>query len=147
MLAKRFFYVSAGLLMLALVYHLGASNATAQGTTVPEVAVSQGESTTGPQPLPVYRDGTTADPADCVSAIVPTYASWRVPSQGTLQDWSYSLSTSSVDQGVAFVNVHSTANTVSSNARLHFMIIAVRGSSLPTAASRHTLGQLKQLYR
>lgn len=30
MLAKRFFYVSAGILCLALAYHLGASNATAQ---------------------------------------------------------------------------------------------------------------------
>jgi len=30
MFAKRFFYVSAGLLCLALAYHLGASNATAQ---------------------------------------------------------------------------------------------------------------------
>lgn len=33
MLAKRFFYVSAGILCLALAYHLGATSATAQGTS------------------------------------------------------------------------------------------------------------------
>ena len=30
MFAKRFFYVCAGLLCLALAYHLGATNAAAQ---------------------------------------------------------------------------------------------------------------------
>ena len=32
MLAKRFMYVCAGLLCLAVVYHLGTRNAGAQGT-------------------------------------------------------------------------------------------------------------------
>ena len=30
-MARRFFYVCAGILCLAFAYHLGASNATAQG--------------------------------------------------------------------------------------------------------------------
>lgn len=30
-MAKRFFFICAGILCLALAYHLGASNATAQG--------------------------------------------------------------------------------------------------------------------
>lgn len=32
-MAKRFFYTCAGILCLALAYHLGASNATAQSGT------------------------------------------------------------------------------------------------------------------
>jgi len=31
-MAKRFFYVCAGILCLVFAYHLGASNATAQGS-------------------------------------------------------------------------------------------------------------------
>jgi hypothetical protein len=38
MLAKRFFYVTAGLLCLALAYHLGATSATAQAPGNPCVA-------------------------------------------------------------------------------------------------------------
>ena len=38
MLAKRFFFVSAGILCLALAYHLGASTATAQAPSNPIVA-------------------------------------------------------------------------------------------------------------
>ena len=39
-MAKRFFYVCAGLLCLALAYHLGASSATAQAAGNPVVFVS-----------------------------------------------------------------------------------------------------------
>ncbi len=40
--AKKFFYVCAGLLMLALSYHLGAGTATAQAPSNPIVAVYGG---------------------------------------------------------------------------------------------------------
>jgi hypothetical protein len=39
MIAKRFFYVSAGLLCLALAYHLGARSATAQAPGNPVVEI------------------------------------------------------------------------------------------------------------
>ena len=42
MLAKRFFYVCAGLLCLALAYHLGATSATAQAPGNPVVGVGGG---------------------------------------------------------------------------------------------------------
>ena len=45
MVAKRFFYVSAGILCLALAYHFGAVNATAQAPGNPVVAYGTG---TGP---------------------------------------------------------------------------------------------------
>jgi hypothetical protein len=40
-MAKRFFYVCAGLLCLALVYHLGARTATAQAPGNADVAMTQ----------------------------------------------------------------------------------------------------------
>ncbi len=46
-MAKRFFYVCVGLFLLAMSYHLGANNATAQGQTNPIVA-------TGPTSGTVY---------------------------------------------------------------------------------------------
>lgn len=39
-MAKKFFYVSAGMFLLALAYHLGASTATAQAPSNPVVAFS-----------------------------------------------------------------------------------------------------------
>ena len=39
MLAKRFFYVSAALFLLALTYHLGARSASAQAPANPVVAM------------------------------------------------------------------------------------------------------------
>lgn len=40
MVAKRFFYVSAGILSLALAYHFGATTATAQAPGNPVVGVT-----------------------------------------------------------------------------------------------------------
>jgi len=40
MVAKRFFYICAGILCLALAYHFGAQSATAQGGGNPAVAVN-----------------------------------------------------------------------------------------------------------
>jgi hypothetical protein len=42
LIAKRFFYVSAGLCLLALTYHLGAKSATAQGSATTFGAMSEG---------------------------------------------------------------------------------------------------------
>lgn len=40
-MAKKFFYVSAGLLMIAIAYHLGASTATAQAPSNPVVGIAE----------------------------------------------------------------------------------------------------------
>jgi len=42
-MAKKFFYVCAGILMLALAYHLGASTAGAQAPSNPVVAMNGGD--------------------------------------------------------------------------------------------------------
>lgn len=41
-MAKKFFYVCAGVFLLAISYHLGASNATAQAPSDPIVAAASG---------------------------------------------------------------------------------------------------------
>ena len=41
-MAKRFFYVCAGLLCLALAYHFGATSATAQAPGNPVVGITNG---------------------------------------------------------------------------------------------------------
>lgn len=41
-MAKRFFFVSAGILCLALAYHFGAESATAQAPSNPVVAANNG---------------------------------------------------------------------------------------------------------
>jgi hypothetical protein len=42
-MARKFFYVCAGMLMLALSYHFGASTAVAQAPSNPVVAVHSGD--------------------------------------------------------------------------------------------------------
>jgi len=69
MLARRFFYVSLGILALAVAYHLGASTtgAAAAASQIPtEVAVKSGSARDfDVLPLPVYADGTEALESEC----------------------------------------------------------------------------------
>jgi len=67
MIAKRFFFVGAGLLCLALAYHFGAGNAAAKAPgSLSDVAVLTGVLNDGETiPLPSFSDGTTALESDC----------------------------------------------------------------------------------
>jgi hypothetical protein len=67
MFGKRFFFVCAGLLCLALVYHLGASNAVAKPPgSLADVGVLAGVLSDGETiPLPTFSDGTPAFESDC----------------------------------------------------------------------------------
>ena len=73
MFAKRFFYVCAALLCLALAYHFGAGFAGAQGAvTYQETAMLSGEvGDGGTIPLPHYRDGTEALESECQWTVSP----------------------------------------------------------------------------
>ena len=71
MLAKRFFYVCAGLVLLALTYHIGARSAEAQ-SGAQEIAMLSGQVVNGGViPLPHYPDGTEALESDCVWTVSP----------------------------------------------------------------------------
>src|SRR5437773_2342702 len=63
--ARSFFFVCAGLLCLALVYHAG-QGATAQSTGAPEIAILAGTVHDGETiPLPHYVDGSPALESEC----------------------------------------------------------------------------------
>src|SRR5262249_53517588 len=67
MFAKRFLFVSLGLLCLVLAYSIGATRATAKPPgTLSDVAVLTGVLNDGEMiPLPVYSDGAPAVESDC----------------------------------------------------------------------------------
>ena len=69
-MAKRFFYVSAALFMLALTYHLGARTATAQSAGNPFVAVvaMQGDGS--------YQLAITANGDQYTHSGIGGYAPW-----------------------------------------------------------------------
>jgi len=137
--ARAFFFVCAGLLFLALAYHLGARNATAQapGSDIQDVAVLAGVLNDGGTiPLPTYRDGTAASESEC--------------------QWTVSMN--DVRDGAICCGVHNHCFTQGRqvrvyndvypefSARANFMIIAVR-NNLPTPAKQESFGSVKARYR
>ena len=75
-MAKKFFFVSAGLLCFMLAYHLGVRSAGAQTGQLLEVATGMYDLVSGdPVPMPRYADGTAAQPAEC-SYSVAVYSAW-----------------------------------------------------------------------
>jgi len=76
-MARKFFCVCAGMLMLALVYHLRATTAGALASGLPgatEVSVLTGFVRNGDIiPLPTYADGTTALESECHWSLSPLY--------------------------------------------------------------------------
>lgn len=56
-MARKFFFVSAGILMLALAYQLGVSTATAEGPVNPVTGLMPGGPGTGDSVTVVTADG------------------------------------------------------------------------------------------
>jgi hypothetical protein len=79
--AKAFFYVCAGLLLLAVSYQLGTRAASAQASAAPEVAVLSGSVTDGGTiPLPHYADGAEALESECHWTVSPQTLSMGIAS-------------------------------------------------------------------
>lgn len=71
-MAKRFMYVSIGILAIMVAFHLGAQYSQAV-TQTPEIAIDTGLITHGEQvPLPYYADGTQASQEECVWLLSPS---------------------------------------------------------------------------
>ena len=143
MKAKRFFYVCAGMFLLALTYHLGARTAQAQVGGVPELATLSGTLNDGQTiPLPTYSDGTRADEAEC---------KWTVSLRDVNTDFGYtSFFHCSADNRVVSA-YDCTSNCVPTDptyfhCSVNFLIIATRVTA-PVSVERHTLGQLKARFR
>jgi hypothetical protein len=148
MLAKRFFFVSAALLCLALVYHVGARRAGAAATTtLQEVAVLSGQVANGATiPLPHYQDGTEALESEC---------SWTVGlSHWVLDGGNTGASIGRMEcstQGrVVRVYVCVQADCGNSSdphsGTANYMIVAIR-NDLPTPVQQSTFGSVKVRYR
>ncbi len=132
--ARAFFFVCAGIFLLAITYHLGARSAGAQAgaATASEVAVVSGTAhDMDVLPLPTYSDGTVASESECrwiVSLYSVTYYA----------HWGQSLCYTT---GLT-VHIQSSNgdNTVS------YLIIATRGAAPPTPAQSVSIGRLKAKY-
>lgn len=148
--ARAFFYVCAGVFLLAMSWHLGARYARAQGATSSsqEVAMLSGEITDGGTiPLPHYRDGTEALESECqwiVSAQTIHPESWlRCSTTGrTVRVYGCWENCGQVGDCIApFPNCPGPAGGTA-----NCLIIATRvDGAIPT--QRATWGEIKARYR
>ena len=141
---RRFFVVSAGLLMLTLAWYSGTHDAHAQtgGAVNPtEVATLSGVISNGETiPLPVYSDGSTALESEC---------RWLVSTNligcpGT----SYAQVTVCNTTG-RVVNSYCEFSSGGgpTGVPANYLIIATRGSGGATPAHVESMGGLKAKYR
>ena len=137
MIAKRMFYVSASMLLLAATYQIGTRNAGAAGALpqATEVATLSGVLHDGEIiPLPTYADGTAAREAEC---------HWFAGLQTFLVQYSGQVTCATTGRVVHVSSQGGQNGPVLAS----FMIIATRGASSPTAARSRTFGALKAEYR
>jgi hypothetical protein len=135
MAARKFFYVCAGLLMLALSYHMGAGRASAQSVAAPETVVLAGTLPDGGTiPLPHYSDGMVALESECKWIVSVNFAT---ANGGYMQGFSCSTTGRVVSVSVGGSNPLPTV--------ANYMIIATRGA-LPTPTQQQSWGQLKGRY-
>ena len=147
-MAKKFFYVCAGLLMLASAYHLGTRNAGAASAVVipTEVATLSGVIMDGGTiPLPIYADGTTALESECKWIVSPGRDDGDIL-------FCFTGTGLSVGQGGTeprYVNCFLPAGPAPYHIgrEANYLIIATRGASTPTSASSQSFGALKAKYR
>ena len=140
MAARKFFYVCAGMFLLSCAFHLGLTTASAQSPANPEVAVLSGSVGEDESlPLPKYRDGTQALPSEC---------QWIV-SQGHVALTRFEnpiLNCEAQASNVGPVLSSLTPDDPNDRSRANYMIIAVRGATLPTPTQQQSWGQLKSRY-
>ena len=138
-MARKFFYVCVGMFLLALSYHFGAREATAQSPS-PEVAVLTGTlaAVNIPViPLPTYRDGTTALESECRWIISPVFINRRA--LDGMPDFQFET----IGRQMSVMS----PSVSESPSRVDYMVIAVRGSAQPTPTQQQSWGQLKSRYR
>jgi hypothetical protein len=151
-MARKVFYVCAGMLMLALSYHLGAGRATAgAGLALPtEVVTLSGVLQNGETiPLPMYADGTVASEAECDWIV-----SDALGSPTSVRSWCYAadavyntyfpITFLTAHRG-RVVNIAPTGQSNSIETYANYLIIATRSTG-PTPAHQETWGRLKARY-
>lgn len=158
-MACKFFYICAGMFLLALAYHLGANTAGAAGTGLispTEVAVRRGVLNPGELiPLPVYADGTTALEADCqwITSLACDFGgdAWCYTADtnfGPFATVGRTPQKSLLEAHMGrIVNSGQNQQGLVEQATVSYLVIAVRGASQPTSALRQSWGQVKARYR
>lgn len=138
--ARAFFFVCAGILLLVLTYHFGASSAGAQSPAAPEIAVLSGSLGDNEYlPLPTYRDGTAALPSECRWIVSPGHIN--------MTRYTNPVLGCEVRDDVGGILLDTlTPDDDMDRSRANYMIVAVRGSAAPTPAQGISIGQLKAKY-
>ena len=145
-MARKFFYVCAGLFLLALAYHIGANNAGAQIGYSQEVAMRSGQVANGGTiPLPRYQDGTEALESEC---------QWSVSIANVPGHPDAALYVSRMECFTEGRTVRAFTCTQGNcghgfdprSATANYIIIAIRNTS-PIPIRSESLGQVKARYR
>jgi hypothetical protein len=144
-MARKFFFVSVGVLCLALTYHLGARNVGAQTPPLTDVARGTYELTGGDQvPMPVYSDGTPALPSECSYLITGYTGGFSIPSpyvmEGVRVDVLNGASSPSLE--AYFWNEQGRSFPASAT----ITVLAIR-TNAPTISRHETWGGVKERYR
>ena len=157
MIAKKFFFVCAGLLCLGICYHVGARSARAQVGSSQQVAFLSGEVPDGGTiPLPTYPDGTPANESECHWIVspkvvtvgegnsVPIFA--RCSTQGRQVRVYWCRNGCSTDN--VYLDCASPAPGCpgAMGGTANYLIIATR-NDMPTAAQKTSWGRVKAQYR
>lgn len=143
MVAKRFFYVSAGLLCLALAYHLGAQNARAQaGSGV--IAVALGNSGQGLMLFGVDEQGQIYAGQACFGNGRPFVPVGFLPGGAVAN-----CMTTDANGGMALIGC--TNGDVYTFSPFEFPnvhpVLCGRMTTGPTSAQRSSFGAVKARYR
>ena|SRR5688572_24053547 len=140
-MAKKFFYVSAGLLLLALTYHLGARSATAQGSTQAFGAIESANAvvTTGAMLHGVHLNAITGIDSPPTSILLPH--------PGTVIAATASVSSSTPSSiGLAFV-IYEDGSLWHYRSETGWVLVTSMIGGGPTAGSPTTWGRVKAEYR
>ncbi len=151
-MARKFFFVCAGMLMLSFSYHLGADRATAgAGLSMPtEVVALSGVLSNGETiPLPIYADGTVASEAECDWIVSDALGTFNVS-----RPWCYAADAAyNTTVPIEFlaahrgrvVNIPPSGQSNSIETYANYLIIATRAGG-PTSTRQESWGQVKQRY-
>jgi hypothetical protein len=143
--ARKFFYVCAGLLCLALAYHFGARSATAQGGAPADIATGTYELNEGdPVPMPHYPDGSEARPSECTYAVAAYTGYFAFPAPYVMEGLHVRVADGGTAPKVEAHLWNEQGRTFA--AHVAISVIAIRVAQ-PTSTAHESWGALKGRYR
>jgi hypothetical protein len=145
-MARRFFYVCAGLLCFMLAYQLGVRSAGAQTGQLAEVATGMYDLNAGdPIPMPRYADGTPAQPSECSYSVAAYTAGFLFPSPYVVEGVHFGV-VAPHSAPILEAYFWNEQQRPPFPATATITVLAVRVAR-PTQATRGSWGQVKARYR